>query len=234
MKKIIIAILSVFVVFGNSVQINHAMNEDKVIIKDTEEEYISYVTVGNESIKIIKNKVTNDIIFEKYENDEYVTQIEFNPTESLDMYALNIDGSLLESDTGWGSFSHENDEFDAFTCPDEYVDEGLMDYFYFEIAHSSINNNYINQFNYRLEDLLEKEVELNELLTNYVYSVLIAGIAAAGAITFGNPTLAKYAALETIEAVYITTQIENCVERMTNYQDDMAFYFIELYPERIN
>lgn len=237
MKKFINSFLSILIalsfcninIFANENIENDEiidLNEDKKIISDIQiDEHLRTVIISNGEGVFTLELYCDDVLIKSETKNLY----EKNANSIINF--ANYDGEFYESNSGWGIFIPNKYDFAAFTCPIEYVEEGEVSNRYFEIQ-KGIDDNYVNQFKLRLKDYILLEEELHDGVYDYVFDAAIAAIKFAGAFYFSQPALAYDAAMDMILEINSAFALGDLVNEMTELQDEMAFFYIELFRYR--
>ncbi len=221
--------------FQFNVLANDSSNEIvREVLEENENVKIVELTEDELSLKIYKDKTTGDFKLEKYINGNLEKRYEGNlyEHETNSLQTRQIDGTVIETEAGWGIFLPYSETHYAFSCPIDFANEieSLDGTRTFEIDRG-INDLYAKQFQLYLEAYLEDEEALDDCTTSVAFSAITAALVGVLAMYLGSPALAYQACLEIVDVAYQSAKANKLMESLAELQDGMAFYYIELYRE---
>lgn len=193
-------------------------------------EIISVIENGNAKAVVIQEDY-GVFTYEYYENDVLIRSQTKDLFSNASLPQLNYSKSnydLIESDSGWGIARLYDYKKIAFTCPIDFVDEGALEDDYLEIEEGK-DDNYVKLFELALISYIGLEADLYEATEDMLITSVLAAITLAGAVFLGKPELAYQAAMDTISTLGILANIDSIVEDMTTKQDEMAFFYRDLF-----
>ena len=237
MKKIITLILSAFVLIAQCPTIIMASDEevenetDEIIeVRIDNEEYKEVYLEADGKVSILRiNKNTGDITIEVSENGKFVREINNN------LYSFNnavpqsgIKGEVIEeSVSGWGIFLPNVESIPySLRCPIEFQEEqGVTKLISID---QNVKDIYIMGFTDELTYFIEDRELMDEYNTETAVDGCIALLCMIGAVYFGNPKFIAEAVIKACELTVLTLKVQSLIEDLSEEQDNMGFYFIEL------
>lgn len=150
-------------------------------------------------------------------------------TDDIESFTNDQEGTLTETESGWGIFIPNSEEYYIFSCPENFADEipSLEGTSVFQMK-KDINDLYANQFHLYLDAYIEDKIAYEEAITDLLTHT------AAFTSNLKNPATAYQMGLNSIIAADHAASIERYAENLIELHDGMAFYYIEMYRESNN
>lgn len=224
MKKITFILLSFMLVFSMSTSSITASNITEQLNEENEIKTILDVSLENKQRAVIISQGEGIFIFELYKNNQLVR------SETRDLYDRTLESDILlsrdgieayESQSGWGIIMSDDKDSVFLSAAREY-DFGEAIEKNFEIQRG-IDDNYINQYKLRLMDYIKLESQYQECIDGILSAVSFSCV-----FYFDQPYLAYQAAEALMLEIVNTFALENIVDDMSELNDEMAFFYVEL------
>lgn len=224
MKKITFILLSFMLVFSMSTSSITASNITEQLNEENEIKTILDVSLENKQRAVIISQGEGIFIFELYKNNQLVR------SETRDLCDRTLESDILlsrdgieayESQSGWGIIMSDDKDSVFLSAAREY-DFGEAIEKNFEIQRG-IDDNYINQYKLRLMDYIKLESQYQECIDGILSAVSFSCV-----FYFDQPYLAYQAAEALMLEIVNTFALENIVDDMSELNDEMAFFYVEL------
>lgn len=224
MKKYICVFLSLTLIFTLCSYRITASNITEQLNEENEIKTLLDVSFDNKHRAVIINKGDGVFIFELYENNQLVRseirEIYVRTPESVNL--LSRDGiEAYESQSGWGIIMSDDEDFVFLSASREY-DFGEAIEKNFEIQ-KGIDDNFVNQYRLRLNDYVKYESQYQECIDGILSAVSFSSV-----FYFDQPYLAYQATEALMLEIVNTFALENIVDDMSELNDEMAFFYVEL------
>lgn len=224
MKKYICVFLSLTLIFTLCSYRITASDITEQLNEENEIKTLLDVSFDNKHRAVIINKGDGVFIFELYENNQLVRseirEIYVRTPESVNL--LSRDGiEAYESQSGWGIIMSDDEDFVFLSASREY-DFGEAIEKNFEIQ-KGIDDNFVNQYRLRLNDYVKYESQYQECIDGILSAVSFSSV-----FYFDQPYLAYQATEALMLEIVNTFALENIVDDMSELNDEMAFFYVEL------